>query len=443
MEALRARRSAVHRGGRPAPSEDELERSGSVEASPAGASPAGAHEPPTLGTANLVELGRRAGNRAVAGLVTSAAPAVQLSQMTGPATRAVQRLSIEEDDPLGAGGGGGGGRGGGESARAAPTAGMFTEFLEPEFGGPAATPEPARPTLRKGSRGPSVVELQERLNDRGADPPLNADGIFGKLTKAAVISYQSQNGLDPDGVVGPLTWASLTAPQPDIPPDVDPLADLPIQVLGHGASEAAVAAARVSAIELFGDLRDPSRAQLLTTSVALDVIPHDKQLTDLPEYAHLKGTKTFDGRVWDTVRGIQTDIAGVHRFAIAEEDLITVPGKAASYGTGFLAAHEGGHALQASSLTPAQITTLTTLYTTRLAASGAITPTTPASDKTAMWLNPAWYSAANKEEYFGNSVAAYLGHPYTNGDADQMMYNRSWLQTNDPGMYALLQSVWK
>jgi hypothetical protein len=190
-------------------------------------------------------------------------------------------------------------------------------------------------------------------------------------------------------------------------------------------------------------MRDPSRAQLLTTSVALDVIPHDKQLTDLPEYAHLKGQTTFDGRIWDTVRGIQTDIAGVHRFAVAEEDLVSVPGTAASYGSGFLAAHEGGHALQASSLTPAQITTLTSLYTTRLAASGPLTPTTPASDKTAMWLNPAWYSAANKEEYFGNSVAAYLGHPYTNNEADQMMYNRGWLQTNDPGMYALLQSVWK
>lgn len=319
---------------------------------------------------------------------------------------------------------------------------MFTEFLEPEFGGPAAEPEKARPTLRKGSRGPAVVELQGRLNDRGADPPLATDSIFGPLTKAAVIAYQSKNGLDPDGIVGPLTWASLTAGQPDVPPDVDPLAGLPVQVNGNGASEAAVAAARTAAIELFGDMRDPNRAQLLKSSVALDVIPHDKQLTDLAVYAHLKGTMTFDGRVWDTVRGIRTEIAGVQRFAVAEEDLVSVPGKAASYGSGFLAAHEGGHALQSSSLTPAQITTLTTLYTTRLAASGPITPTTAASDKTAMWLNPAWYSAANKEEYFGNSIAAYLGHPYTDGDADKMMYNRSWLQTNDPGMYALIDSIY-
>ena len=38
------------------------------------------------------------------------------------------------------------------------------------------------------------------------------------------------------------------------------------------------------------------------------------------------------------------------------------PGRRRGTGSGFLAAHEGGHALQASSLTPAQITTLTTLY---------------------------------------------------------------------------------
>ncbi|HSL34485.1 MAG TPA: peptidoglycan-binding domain-containing protein [Candidatus Limnocylindrales bacterium] len=444
MDVMRARAQAdVRRRGAAAVPEEELAR---LTAGADSAEALGPIDPAAVRSEDLPGLGRAAGNRAVADLVANGRsgpaggpPTMQLLP-AGRGRIAVQRQSIEEDDPLGAGGGGAVAPA--APALAPPAAGTFTEFLEPEFGGPAAKPEKARPTLRKGSRGPSVVDLQGRLNDRGADPPLATDGIFGKLTKAAVISYQSKNGLDPDGVVGPLTWGSLTAGQPDVPPDVDPLAGLPVQVLGHGASDAAVAAARTAAIELFGDMRDPNRAQLLTTSVALDVIPHDKQLTDLPEYAHLKGTKTFDGRIWDTVRGIQTDIAGVHRFAVAEEDLISVPGKAASYGSGFLAAHEGGHALQASSLTPAQITTLTTLYTTRLATSGPITPTTPASDKTAIWLNPAWYSAANKEEYFGNSVAAYLGHPYTDGDADKMMYNRSWLQTNDPGMYTLLETIY-
>lgn len=35
------------------------------------------------------------------------------------------------------------------------------------------------------------------------------DGIFGKLTEEAVISFQNRNGLKPDGIVGPATLAKL------------------------------------------------------------------------------------------------------------------------------------------------------------------------------------------------------------------------------------------
>lgn len=39
----------------------------------------------------------------------------------------------------------------------------------------------------------------------GAD----ADGIFGRKTRAAVMAYQAAAGLKPDGIVGPLTWSAL------------------------------------------------------------------------------------------------------------------------------------------------------------------------------------------------------------------------------------------
>jgi hypothetical protein len=427
-------------------SEDDLDAAVPGSLADAGRGLGDERGPAPLGHPDLRHLQRTAGNRAVASLVGASARAL-----------VIQRSCIEEDPPPGSEGEGGvvdlgempgmvilGSVEGEElapSERIGEGMGALEGQPQPGAAGSAAGGSTGRPTLRRGSRGPAVVDLQSRLNDQGAAPALEADGIFGRLTKAAVIAFQDEHGLEPDGIVGPLTWGALTAGRPDVPPDVDPLANLPVQVLGHGASEGAVAAARQAAVELFGDLTNPSKARLLTTSVALDVIPHDKQLTDLPEYAHLKGTQTFDGRLWDNVRGIQSDIGGVHRFAIAEEDLVSVPGKPAGYGTGFLAAHEGGHALQASSFTAAQLATLQQLYTARLAASGPITPTTPANAATAMWLNPAWYSAANKEEYFGNSAAAYLGHPYTNGDDDRAMYTRAWLAANDPGMLALLQSV--
>ena len=56
--------------------------------------------------------------------------------------------------------------------------------------------------LKKGSKGPSVVTLQEFLK-------LTADGIFGPKTESAVKSYQKKNGLVADGIVGPKTWAHM------------------------------------------------------------------------------------------------------------------------------------------------------------------------------------------------------------------------------------------
>lgn len=62
---------------------------------------------------------------------------------------------------------------------------------------------PGRPTLRLGSRGDAVRELQQKL---GIEP---VDGSFGPLTDTAVKDYQRANGLTADGVVGSQTWAKL------------------------------------------------------------------------------------------------------------------------------------------------------------------------------------------------------------------------------------------
>ncbi len=73
------------------------------------------------------------------------------------------------------------------------------------------------PTLRLGSRGSAVIDLQRRLATAGFSAG-TADGIFGSRTDAAVRSFQRARGLGVDGVVGPQTWGELlgttTAPQP-------------------------------------------------------------------------------------------------------------------------------------------------------------------------------------------------------------------------------------
>lgn len=66
------------------------------------------------------------------------------------------------------------------------------------------------PTLRRGMAGEVVRAAQFLLNGRGASCGVyGADGDFGPATEAAVLAFQRRNGLEADGVVGPLTWAKL------------------------------------------------------------------------------------------------------------------------------------------------------------------------------------------------------------------------------------------
>ena len=69
-----------------------------------------------------------------------------------------------------------------------------------------------QPTLQLGASGPSVTTLQNDLDQLGAN--LSQDGSFGPLTRQAVVSFQGSHGLVPDGVVGPLTWAAISAALP-------------------------------------------------------------------------------------------------------------------------------------------------------------------------------------------------------------------------------------
>ena len=60
------------------------------------------------------------------------------------------------------------------------------------------TPEPP---LSSGSRGEKVEELQKRLQALGYYDG-EIDGQFGPGTKAAVVDFQTNNGLDTDGLAG-------------------------------------------------------------------------------------------------------------------------------------------------------------------------------------------------------------------------------------------------
>lgn len=80
-----------------------------------------------------------------------------------------------------------------------------------EVSGDMVTPVqaiPTRPTLKIGTKSDYVLHWQRYLNINGY-PCGNEDGIFGKNTELAVKDWQRAHNLDPDGIIGPKTWAAL------------------------------------------------------------------------------------------------------------------------------------------------------------------------------------------------------------------------------------------
>jgi hypothetical protein len=63
------------------------------------------------------------------------------------------------------------------------------------------------------TKGNDVYQAQTQLARLGIDgangDPIEADGVLGPDTRAAIKTFQTQNGLTADGIVGPITWRRL------------------------------------------------------------------------------------------------------------------------------------------------------------------------------------------------------------------------------------------
>ncbi len=70
--------------------------------------------------------------------------------------------------------------------------------------------------LKLGSRGDAVKVLQTSLNKLGYNCG-EPDGIFGAMTRKAVIAFQTAHGLGADGVAGKLTQATINAQLGTVP----------------------------------------------------------------------------------------------------------------------------------------------------------------------------------------------------------------------------------
>ena len=113
----------------------------------------------------------------------------------------------------------------------------------------------AAATVSRGSSGATVSELQEALAGLGYYDG-DIDGIFGAGTEEAVIAFQTDNGLEPDGKAGPATLSAL---------GIDPSA-----ATDAGADDLALLARLISA-EARGE---PHVGQVAVGAVVLNRMKH-------------------------------------------------------------------------------------------------------------------------------------------------------------------------
>ncbi len=90
----------------------------------------------------------------------------------------------------------------------APPSGSGTDEPTPQTPFPTQSAGPRQ--LHGAVSGEDVRLVQSTLRELGYDPG-TIDGIYGKLTAAAVEKFQAAQGLQVDGVVGSSTWASLAS----------------------------------------------------------------------------------------------------------------------------------------------------------------------------------------------------------------------------------------
>lgn len=174
-----------------------------------------------------------------------------------------------------------------------------------------------------------------------------------------------------------------------------------------------------------------AQQQFAKSKVSIVIIPAHEQMTQMPEFAHLQGKKTFDGRDWSGVRGMGGTRTPNGRFsiAVAEEGLTAVPDVKNKYpATYSVTMHELAHVLESHGMTPAQQARIKQLYAQHLAKDPG--------DKAGTFTDR--YGAANEQEYFAQSTNAYFGRNVM----DKNHSGKPWLAQHDPDMYAFLVELY-
>lgn len=199
---------------------------------------------------------------------------------------------------------------------------------------------------------------------------------------------------------------------------------LGVQILGTAVSPSALDACEAFVRMTIGT-RPDIQERLQAASVALVILPRNQKMTDVPQFAGLRGTRTFDGRLWDDVRGSggMRVAGGLWAIGVPEENLVQVDGVTDGYGAGYsVGLHEFAHTVHSKGVSAAERATITTLYEARRRANGP-------------WTEG--YGASNEQEYFAQSTNCFFSE-----NAGIGQNGPEWLRTNDRPMYDFLVTLY-
>lgn len=85
-----------------------------------------------------------------------------------------------------------------------------TAYLYSDYLTPMNTNASSMPSVQFGSSGKTVKTMQQHLVSLGYSlPRFGVDGYFGSETRSAVIAFQKDKGLTPNGICDPKTWDAI------------------------------------------------------------------------------------------------------------------------------------------------------------------------------------------------------------------------------------------
>lgn len=199
---------------------------------------------------------------------------------------------------------------------------------------------------------------------------------------------------------------------------------LGVRIVGRGVSPTAVEACAkfvTASLASRPDIQDRLEAE----KVVIVIVPRGKPMTDVAEFAGLRGGSTIDGRLWSDVRGSggMRVRGGAWAIGVPEENLIHTGAGADSYGEGYnVGLHELAHTIHLKGLSRPERAKVDTLYAARVAAGG---PWTEA------------YGASNAREYYAQGTNCFFGVNARIGNNGP-----AWLEANDPALYTFLVTVY-